>query len=106
MVASDCCTLGSAPRCAHTRITGPHDANCCGFLRIRIWVGIPFDASRVYEIDIHVALTPRRALVRKPGARMDTEKLSTANLEALGTCRDAAAKTKKEQRCTVVVPAT
>jgi Family of unknown function (DUF6118) len=38
-------------------------------------------------------------------ALMDAGKLSTANSEALGACREAAAKTKKEQRCTVVVPA-
>jgi Family of unknown function (DUF6118) len=31
--------------------------------------------------------------------------LSKANREALTVCRDAAAKTKKEQHCTVVVPA-
>ena len=36
---------------------------------------------------------------------MGTGKLSTNNSEALGACRDAAAKTKKEQPCTIVVPA-
>jgi hypothetical protein len=36
---------------------------------------------------------------------MDGGKLSTANSDALGACRDAASKTKKEQRCTIVVPA-
>jgi 3-phosphoglycerate kinase len=36
---------------------------------------------------------------------MDTGNLSTVNSEARGACRNAAAKAKKEQRCTVVVPA-
>jgi hypothetical protein len=45
---------------------------------------------------------------QSPGAwrtLMDAGKLSTANAETLGACRDAASKAKKEQRCAVVVPA-
>jgi hypothetical protein len=38
-------------------------------------------------------------------ALMVAGKLATNNSEALGACRDAAAKTKREQRCTLVVPA-
>lgn len=38
-------------------------------------------------------------------ALIDAGQLSTVNSETLRTCRDAAAKAKKEQRCTVVVPA-
>jgi Family of unknown function (DUF6118) len=36
---------------------------------------------------------------------MDAGKLSTANSDALGACREAAVKAKKEKQCTVVVPA-
>jgi hypothetical protein len=36
---------------------------------------------------------------------MDAGQLSTVNSKTLRACRDAAAKAKKEQRCTVVVPA-
>lgn len=38
-------------------------------------------------------------------ALMNAGKLSVDNQAALAACRDAAAKTKKEQRCTLVVPA-
>jgi hypothetical protein len=36
---------------------------------------------------------------------MDDLNLVKSNQTAIGTCLDAAAKTKKEQRCAVVVPA-
>ncbi len=36
---------------------------------------------------------------------MAAENLTVDNSAALGACRDAAAKTKKEQHCTIVVPA-
>ena len=36
---------------------------------------------------------------------MAAGKLTADNSAALGTCREAAAKTKKEQRCNIVVPA-
>ena len=36
---------------------------------------------------------------------MATAKLTVDNATALGACREAAAKTKKEQHCIFVVPA-
>jgi Family of unknown function (DUF6118) len=39
------------------------------------------------------------------GTLMDAGKLTANNTAALGVCREAAVKAKKEQRCTVVVPA-
>jgi hypothetical protein len=67
----------------------------------------PFDFS-IFPSDEQCELTlDRRG--RSPGdtgwnVRMAAGKLTADNSGALGTCREAAAKTKKEQHCVVVVP--